>query len=431
MNNTTSARQARIEPFWLRLRQITLYPLQGEALFTIAVLALARLLGYAPMLGMWLNLLVTVMVLKYAAEVLFRTANGRMEAPTGYTTEDEAGWALVKTQVLLVVIAILGAVAAAWLGQPWLAIAVLAFVALGTPGALISAAIDQNHWVAINPVLWINVMARLGWPYFVAAVLCGVITISEWNAQDLLVPALPEPIGLVLFYLISHYATVVVFHLMGYLVYQYHDQLGFEVEERVVLKRPADLDQDVLDRAETLAADGNTAGAEELLRDHIRERGGTDGVHLRYRKLVRLRGDNPALLKHSREYLNVLLARDDVRKAVDVFRECRELDAGFWPMDPEQVHKLAQKASDMGQAEAALRFTSGFHKAFPRHKDIARNYLLAAKLLAERFNQETKATELLLGVKQLLPSHPLLPEIDAYLAFLAKLGNGPSAVKAG
>jgi hypothetical protein len=100
-------------------------------------------------------------------------------------------------------------------------------------------------------------------------------------------------------------------------------------------------------------------------------------------------------------------------------------------MDPEQVGRLAQKAADMGQSEAALRFTSGFHKAFPKHKDIPRNYLLAAKLLAERFNQEAKATELLNGVKQLFPSHPMLPEIDAYLDFLTKLGSGPRVAKAG
>jgi tetratricopeptide (TPR) repeat protein len=304
---------------------------------------------------------------------------------------------------------------------PVLAYVIVGLVAIGTPGALTSAAIDQNHWVAINPMLWLNVMARLGWPYFVAAGLCAVIAISEGNAQQLLIPALPEPVGLVAFYLIAHYATVVTFHLMGYLVYQYHERLGFAIERRVEIRRPADQDQDVLDQAEALAADGNTTGAEQLLAEHIRERGGSDGVHERYRKLLRLRQDHAALCKHGRDYVNVLLARDDLRRAIDVFRECRELDAGFWPADPEQVHRLALKASQLGFAEAALRFTSGFHKAFPKHHDIPRNYLLAAKLLAERFNREEKARELLTGVRQLFPSHPLVPEIDAYLAFIERL----------
>jgi tetratricopeptide (TPR) repeat protein len=429
VNQSLGARPpARIEPFWLRLRQILLYPLQGEALLTIAVLAVAWLVGYVPLLGFWLDLLVSVAVFKYAAEVLYRTAHGRFDAPTGYSTEDEAGWALVKTQVLLLVIAVAGSLLAHAIDQPWLAWVIVGTVAIGTPGALTSAAIDQNHWVAINPMLWLNVMVRLGWPYFVVAGLCALIAASQGNAQALLIPYLPEPVGVVVFYFIAHYATVVTFHLMGYLVHQYHEPLGFEIEQRVVIRRPTDQDQDVLDEAEALAADGNTTGAEELLGAHIRERGGSDGVHLRYRKLLRLRQDNAALIRHGREYLNALFAREDLKRAVELFRECRELDAGFWPADPDQVFRLASKAIELGFAEAALRFTSGFHRAFPRHADIPRNYLLAAKLLAERFNHEQKARELLQGVRQLFPSHPLVPEIDAYLAFIARLSAKPNAV---
>src|SRR5688572_17505393 len=294
------ARQDAIEPFWLRLRQITLYPLQKEALFTISAFALLRILGFLPgSIGTIANLLVAVAVYKYATEVLIATANGRMDAPTGYQTDEEVGWLQVKLQAGLVVLAVLVMLL---LPLP-LAIAGIVFIGFGIPGATMSAAIDRNLWHALNPVTWVQIMGRLGGPYFVVGALSFVILMSQLNAQSLLLPFLPTWLGVIVFYFISHYATVVTFHLMGYLIYQYHELLGYEVEERQVIKRP--MEAGILADAEQLVRDGNTQAAEELLREEIQTRGAIPAVHDRYRKLLALRGDTEKLLKHGREYLNV------------------------------------------------------------------------------------------------------------------------------
>jgi hypothetical protein len=41
-----------------------------------------------------------------------------------------------------------------------------------------------------------------------------------------------------------------------------------------------------------------------------------------------------------------------------------------------------------------LNLLGGFHKRFRNHADIARNYLLAAKIMAERMNKEMQARAL-------------------------------------
>ena len=89
---TRSAQRNRaIEPFRQRLSQITTYPLQREALFTIAALAVMRLVGYVPVLGWLLDLMVIVAILRSAGEVLYRTAHGRMDPPADYSTDDHRG----------------------------------------------------------------------------------------------------------------------------------------------------------------------------------------------------------------------------------------------------------------------------------------------------------------------------------------------------
>lgn len=418
-----SARQPAIEPFWNRLGPILAYPLQRDALATIVLLSIARLLGYFPGLVGWiLDLLVTIAILRYAGEVLYRTAHGRMSAPTGLNTDDGRGWTLFWVQVGLVVLALFGGFLGVALEAPPVGVAVVALVALGTPGAMVSAAIDGDWLRALNPLLWLNVMLRLGGPYFLLAGLCLLIVASVGNAQDLLGPVLPGPLAALGGAFAMHYALVATFHLMGYTVWQYHQRLGFTPDEGgPVPTRPEDADAAALAQAEALAADGELAAAEGLLREHLRERGGSDALRARHRKFLRLRGDTAALLADGRETINVLLARDDERGAVAMWRECRELDRGFWPADPEQVHRLAAKAASLGLSELALNGVSGFHKAFPKHRDIPRNYLLAARLMGERFGQDAKALELLRQLQQGFPGHPLAPEIAEYARTLEAL----------
>lgn len=417
-----------IEPFWLRLRQISTYPLQKEALFTITAFAVLRILWFLPgSIGNLMNLLVSVAMFKYASEVLVHTANGRMEAPTGYATDEEVGWLQVKLQAMLFVMAL----AASLLLPTPLAVVALLFIGFAIPGATMSVAIDRNLWHALNPITWVQIMARLGMPYFVAAALCFAFLISQLNAQSLLLPFLPKWLGLIVFYLIAHYATVAIYHLMGYLVYQYHELLGYEIEVREVLRRPNDVQSGLLADAEAMVREGNTQAAEEMLRDEIESRGALPAVHDRYRKLLQLRGDNERLLRHGRDYLNVLIAQDQDRKALDVIRECRAIDKAFMPSEPGYVTRLAHKAAEIGQSQLALEITSGFHRAHPKHPDVAKNYLLAAKLLAEKFNKDEQARALIRQIRENYPNHPLMPEIESYAKFLDALAQpAPSGAQA-
>lgn len=417
--NTRSTKTAAIEPFWLRLRKISLYPLQTSALLTILVTAAGRPFQYYAgfIVGLVITLFISAAVYKYAAEVLINTANGRMEAPEGMSSEDNVGWTILWVAILTKVMIVVGFIV---LPPAWATVAMV-FVILGTPGAMMSAATDRNLGLALNPGTWLAIMGRLGWPYFVVAALCFAFLISEMQAASMLLPFLPEFVGYFVFWTIDHFVTIATFHLMGYLMYQYHDRLGWEVEARVDLKRPIDVDQDLLDQAEALVRDGNTSGAEEILREHIASRGASHGVHERYRKLLALRGDHAALLKHGRDYLNVLLAQDQDRKALDVIRDCLAIDAAFQPAVAEHVHRLAKKAVDLGMAQLALGIVSGFHRAFPKHADTPANYLIAARIMAEKMNQDEKAKHLLTQVRDAFPNHPLRPEVDGYLAFLANL----------
>lgn len=406
-----------IVPFWQRLNEITLYPAKPAAMITIGVLALARLLGLLPGLVGWLlDLLVTVALYRFAFEVLRATANGRMEPPEGMgETDQSSGWLAIWLQLIFIVAGVLLIVLLGWIG-----IALCVVMLVGYPGAVMSLAIDQNLGHALNPSTWLEIMTRLGWPYFVAFGLILVIFISAGNAQAWLANLLPLVVGLPVFHFISGYALIATFHLMGYLIWQYQDELGFAPDATPVLQlhRNADPDQFILDEAAQMVRDGETEMATDALRSHLRERGGTEAVHTQYRKLLRLKGDIGELVRHGKEWLPMLLAQDKEKAAVELCREMTDLDPAFVVTDAESNTRLARRAATLGHAQLALRLVNGFHKRHPKSADIPEMYLLAARLLSERMGKDAEAKTLLTQIRGAYPNHALVPEIDALLKLI-------------
>jgi hypothetical protein len=410
-----------ITPFWLRLGAITRYPLQGASLTTLLVLAACRLVLYIP-LGFVLNLLIWFATYKYAVAVLRRTANGRMDAPEVTIDDESAGRQQIGLQIVFVLMAAIGFLLLGPIGGIVMAFA----LGLAMPGATMSLAMDGNFWQALNPLTWITIATRIGWPYVTAAVLCIVIGISQANAQAL-VAFLPPVLNVFVFYFLAQYAVLVVFHLMGYLIYQYHEELGYQIEVQTTRRTAADdPDQGLLDEAEQLVRDGHAQQAEQLLGSQLRRLGGSAALHGQYRKLLKLRGDKAALSEHDRDYLGVLMAQGQEKNALDLARDSLEHDSRFAVARPEHIAPLAKRAADMGQTQLALKLLADFHTRHPRHDDIAPNTLLTARLMADKLGQDQAAQTLLTETRGAFHNHPLRPDMEAYLAFLDGL-NQPRA----
>ncbi|TDR43240.1 hypothetical protein DFR29_107253 [Tahibacter aquaticus] len=415
-----------IVPFWQRLREITLYPAQSAALMVIAGLALLRLLSLLPLIGWVINIALTIGLYKFAFEVLRATANGRMEPPEGMMEVDQSiGWMGIWLQVIFIVMGFVLLIVFGVMGLGWLGLALCVVMMFGYPGAVMSLAIDENLGHALSPPTWLQIMARLGWPYFVAFGLMLVIFISAGNAQAWLSNILPLVIGLPVFHFISGYALIATFHLMGYLIWQYHEELGYTPDKPLKLARASDdPDQFILDESAEMVRDGETDMATEALRAHLRERGGTEKVHQQYRKLLKLKGDSAEMLRHGKEYLPILLAQDKEKAAVELYRELSELEPAFIPTDAESNVRLARRAALLGHAQVALRLVNGFHKRHPRSSDIPQMYLMAAQLLSERMGKDAEAKALLTQIRTAYPNHELVPEIDNLLKLIDSVSAG-------
>lgn len=410
-----------IVPFWQRLPEISRYPLRPAALGWIGLLAVLRLLGLLPGIAGWvLDLIVSLALYRFAVECLIATAHGRLDPPEWNNRADtDDAWGMLALQFGMMMLVLLGF----FLFGPELGLVFLFFVIAAGPAATMSVAIEGSVLNALNPLKWIAVMTRFGWPYFVVVLLCLVYAVSHANLLAFVEGALPTVVAVVVANLLVHYVVVVTFHLMGYLIWQYHDEIGFEVETpRARVDLRADPDQDTLDAVHALLSEGRPQEAADRLESVVYGgRGATLAVHDRLDKVLAVLADPARRLRHAREYIRVLLAQNQSRKAVDVLRDAQGMDAGFMPLDGDDVAPLADEAVRRGQHAVALRVLSGFRKQFPKHADLPRNYLLAARLLTEHAAREDQALAILRQLEHAFPQHALAGEIAQYRQFVEKL----------
>jgi hypothetical protein len=406
-----------ITPFWLRLREITTYPMRGASKYALLGLTLLSPLAMLPM-SWFFRALLLVGTYTYAVSILRHTANGYLEAPEINADGDGTG----RMQIVLQFVFAALLIGSLMLFGPWVMLAVGVVLAFAMPGATISLAMDENFWHAINPATWFAIAARLGWPYLAMLALCVVIMFSQGNAQALIALVLPAPLAFIAGTFVSTYAVFATFHLMGYVIYQYHEELGHEVTRPQKLHdHSADPDQGLLDEVAQMVLDGDTDGAEARLANQLRVRGGTAKVHAQYRKLLRLRNDSAGLTRHGNEYLAILLAQDKEKEALELVRDCVAIDAGYRPAHPDAVKHLARRAAETAQVKLAVQLLTGFDQRHPGHPDIAVNALDAAKLLAEKLGDDRTARELLAGVRPVIGNDPLRQDFEAYQQFLDKV----------
>lgn len=388
-----SDHNAPITPFWERLRAITTYPFRGDALFTLLILSGSQLLTGIPVLGFFIWLFLLLAAYKYAFSVLRETANGHMESQIGVLEAPDsvvfkfAGLNILMVLMLVPVFALFGPVAG---------LLALGLITLAQPAAIMSLAMDESLPNALNPSTWFSIIGRIGLPYGLLWLLLLVFQISAGNAEAWLDRFMPGVLATVLAQAAFLWGLFGTFHLMGYLLYQYHEELGFEPNRHTqAADVPRNRENELVAAASARVRDGDSEGALALLREEMRERALSLPAHDLYRRLLRTQGNKAELLSHGRSFLHLLMAEKQDRKAIGLARECLDADPAFAPLDAQDGLRLADRAEQMSQHKLAVDVLIGTARSHPREPAGTEAALRAAQLLRERYDRANDARQLL------------------------------------
>lgn len=408
--------QAAPAPFWTRIPAIATYPLRGSALYALIALTLCSALLVLPgILKLLVMGVLGMATYTYAFDILRHTADGQADAPRlGYNSFDSA---VLRLILLAIALGIVIGAAAVVAGPFGLTIAYVATLLL-LPGMLISLAIDGSLRRALNPAVSLDMAMRIGWPYLAAYGLLYVIQGSGTAAAFIALTYLPPIVREATTLVASIWALFASFHLMGYLVYQYHEALGYTPNGGDVQER-ADPDQRLLDEAEHHVREGHTDEAFQAVRGAVRSRAVSLAVHELYQRLLRQHHRSDELHEHTRHYINRLLQEKQERRALALQREALDSDPAFTPLLPEQATLLAERAKMAGQFQLATDGLLAAIAAWPRDPMLPSWSLDAGLMLAERFGRDEQARALLQHATERCDDAAQRAKLDAALRAVA------------
>jgi hypothetical protein len=411
-----------IEPFWHRLSAFFLYPFQLTPLLLALILSI---LGAAFPTSFFVNIFIWIVTVKYAYAALTATAQGGLKAPA-------VTWALINQNVLqvfkqYVVFIIIGLLAMLVFAKTGVfgGVVFLVFIALAMPAIIMLLVATDSILHALNPTLFIPVITRIGWPYllmylFLVFLLSGPATLFSYLPAD----ALPMQLRVFLALFCKQFYTLISYHLMGYVLLQFHNEIGYQVDYDFFMenrggkkkRKPLSPVDELKNGLAVLLKMGRYQEAIQRLTPHIQSENPDPGLSDKFLQLLKMTGEQENASRYALRHFDLLVRSKKKRETLELFPEIEKADSGS--PSPESVFTAAswyQERNDFKKATAAYVY---FLKQFKDHPLRPETYFNLARLLHERGNNSGKAKQILAAIVKHYPQHDLCGEARNYLALI-------------
>ncbi|BBO82230.1 hypothetical protein DSCO28_27960 [Desulfosarcina ovata subsp. sediminis] len=415
-----------IDPFWKCISGFFIYPFSQRPLILMLGLAvLAALLLRPGLLGVLCQIVIWGITFKYAYAILQATASGDLTAPKLNSQTLSENFAPVVKQVgIYMVIAAAAGVVFARLGIAGGAI-FLVLTTLFLPAMIILLVTTESLIQAINPMMFVTLAFRIGWGYLLMYLFYSILGGAPALLGRHVIQYLPPLLQVFLFTLVKIYYTFIVYHLMGYVILQYHEDIGYEVnfddfkdEETETLQAALEAEDSEIRlqrRVNQLIKDGDHDGARNLIENETAEDGISDPVLSdRYFTLLKMTGPTEKLIEHGRRHLDLIAQGGQKEAAVAAYLECLGKDPGFAP-EAGALFKIGGWLNEKGKRKEAIGAFNRLTKAYPEDPLVPKAYFRAAQIFNDNLLNPGKAKQILNGVLKKYPDHDIIPFVERYL----------------
>lgn len=416
-----------IEPFWNRIPRIFAYPVSAASLILMVVLALATMFFSGPgLFSMLMKGVIWLIVVKYSFESLKATAGGNLKPPpvTTQTISNDIGQVFKQFGIYIAIFLAFG-----WISAHAGLVVGFAFLmgALFFVPAMIILLVTTGSLIkALNPVMFVGLAFRIGWAYCLMYFFLFLLGSAPAYLFQFLIKFLPAESHLLLYGFAESFYTIVSYHLMGYVILQYHEKIGYDVgfedfkdpDAEDYKPKEVDPDEDVLREVVPLIQEGKLDEAIAVIQKMTLHRG-IKGVNLseRYYTLLKMKNKTAELLEHGVSHLDKLADKNQKNKALAVFSECRKIDTSFQPT-AGALFKLAGWLNETGKTQAAVSVYNFLVKSYPQHPLVPKAYFRIAQLFHDGLMKTDKAKKILSALQMKYPDHEIMPHVENFLARL-------------
>lgn len=404
-----------IDPFWNRIGSIFLYPVQPTPLTQTCILSLIGALtpNFLGVFSLAVHAFVWAAMLKYAYATLIITGQGSLRAPI-YSSE-LVSENLSQAFKMIFLFLIIGAATFTIYGLGGSAGLIgagifLLFVALSFPAMIMILVTNDSLLGSFNPQTIYLIISRIGWGYFLMYFFMILLylapaTIIALLPMDLLPGALSSFIELFL----NQMYLIIIYHLMGYVLLQYHEEIGYEVDYEYFMKnrghsvkRKQMSEVEELERGvAVLVKAGKYNKAADLLLPHIKSGNPKTELAEKYLQLLDMAGEKKQAQTYLPYLFDLFVSREEKQKAISLFNKIKTATAA--PPTGENIYTLASWHVERRDYKKAIEAYIYFVNRVKKHNLKPEVYFELARLLHEKAGKTNKAKELLLAI---IKSHP-------------------------
>ncbi|WP_419175404.1 hypothetical protein [Desulfosediminicola sp.] len=405
-------------PFWHRLSSVFLYPFQLVPLILTAVLSLLAAVfptNILVSLGVW------VIMMKYAYAVLIETGRGSLNAP-GVSVE------LINQDVMQVlkqylVFALLGGSIGFVASHSVMAAIFLGVLAIACLPMILMLLVSTNSVLqALNPMLFVPIIFRIGWPYLLMYLFLAFFMAAPAAFFAYLpVEVIPPLLYAFVISFVSQCYTIMSYHLMGYVLLQYHDRIGYVVDYEFFIenqggrakRKPKSAEEDLKTGLSILVKNGKYREALDKLLPFVKQKDPDWELSEKFYQLLNMSGEQDKALRYSVRHFEVLVKNNRKKQATELFPKITASPTA--PPAAGSVFAMAGWCEEMNDFKSALNGYVYFTKHFKNDPLLPEVYFKLAMLLHEKGRKSDKARQILRGIIKAFPGHDLTPKAMQYL----------------
>ena len=411
-----------IKPFWIISGRFFLYPLHLYPLSFILVLSFLNSQFDPTLMGSLMRFVISVVFMKYTYAVLEDTAHGHLKPlPINAKVINNELDLPFKQIFLTFLISTINFFVLKTFGATAFSISAI-LSAIIFPANVMVLAMEHSFFAAFNPFLIFGVIKRIGAAYILLIFLLLMLLTGSSKLMSMLYGSVPYSIYISLSSFINMYFALIMFNLLGYTLYQYHDKLGYDVE--IDNDNPKENDTIInpeMRTIEILIQEGKEKEASDRLLSLIRHNPSDNALQIQNLKLQNHLGNKDAFNKYAKNYITYLFSSQQEPQIAKIIPFIFSVMPSFKPDLAIERLALANILKNSGHSKFAVNVLTNLHIDFPQSSIIPEAYLMASKILCEKLGNDSLAKKLLAFIIQKYPNNPLDEEIKAYLAMVKSI----------
>lgn len=415
-----------VTPFWQNLPHFFTYPLSKDGLLVIGGYGLGfGLLGLLDKAGLhffafalsMVFLLLFFSLIGYCNFLFHHTMKGKL-TPPGIDHPDYEFFTFDHIKQILIWL-LLNAIGASFLLEVPVPFNLVLYETgkVILPAIFILLIVNNRLAFSLNPLRLAAFIQQLGLKnylllYLFTSFLLGASDTIQYLFYKLDIES--SFIASVIGHSAQAYYLIILYHMLGYVVLQFHHKLGWEVNyanflhsnNKEILESNKNIDP-ILNDARFLLGESKPEEALDLIRTETKGEFTSPDLALIFVKLVNQLGYRKQLRHVGGNIIELLLSHNKTKEAVDIYEQCSTEIPGF-KVSTASLHNLTTQYLKAGNYKNAMKSGIEFIQRVPNDEKAPQMCLTLADISSNKLSDDKMALQLIKHFGKQYKGHDLM-----------------------